>query len=116
MSQSKSTADKIIQFPDNGGEIHVYDMGDSGTVCSCTFNPGWKWSTHLKPLLPNSPSSCQMRHVGICTEGCVKILMDDGTWFDINKGDAFSIAPGHDAYCEATTKLVDYHKSISDIP
>ena len=50
----------------------------SGTaVLRGTFEPGWRWSEHVKPLAKTD--SCQAAHAGYVLSGRMGIRMDDGT-------------------------------------
>ena len=44
--------------------------------------------------------SCQVRHLGVLTEGRVRVIHDDGTETTYGAGDAYSVMPGHDAWVE----------------
>lgn len=59
------------------------------------FQPGWRWSTHLKPTA--GTGSCQAAHLGIQLSGTMHIRMDDGTEMDIGPG-VVNIPPGHDGW------------------
>ena len=59
------------------------------------FEPGWKWSTNLKPIAKTD--SCQVSHLGYCVSGRMKIYMDDGSEEEVGPGQAVAIPPGHDA-------------------
>jgi hypothetical protein len=60
-----------------------------------TFEPGWKWSECVKPVV--GTDSCQVHHVGVVQAGRLHITHEDGTEADIGPGDAYVIEPGHDA-------------------
>jgi hypothetical protein len=59
------------------------------------LEPGWRWSECIKPVV--GTDSCELRHVGYAGAGSMHVVQDDGTEFDINAGDAYTIDPGHDA-------------------
>ncbi|MDX6689745.1 MAG: hypothetical protein QOG15_1202 [Solirubrobacteraceae bacterium] len=61
-----------------------------------TFAPGWKWSECIKPVV--GTESCQAEHLGYAVSGRIHIAHEDGTEVDIAPGDAYQIAPGHDAW------------------
>jgi hypothetical protein len=63
-----------------------------------TLEPGWRWSEAVKPIV--GTDSCQVAHVGYAISGHLHVVMDDGTELDIKGGDAYEIAPGHDAWVE----------------
>ena len=44
--------------------------------------------------------SCQVRHLGVVTNGRVRVTHDDGTETTYGAGDAYSVKPGHDAWVE----------------
>ena len=67
-----------------------------GHVGYCSFDPGWRWSTSIGPLL--GTPSCPVRHVGYTISGTVRFRMDDGQTFDIAPGSAFDVPPGHDKW------------------
>ena len=66
------------------------------TVGRAVFQPGWKWSAHVKPIAKTK--SCEAPHFGYQVSGKMQIVMDDGTEFVVNAGDAMNIPPGHDAW------------------
>ena len=61
-----------------------------------TLEPGWRWSTHVKPTVGGE--SCQRRHVKIFVSGRQRIRMDDGTEMEFGPGDVAIIDPGHDGW------------------
>ena len=64
-------------------------------VSKGTFEPGWKWSVNLKPIAQTD--SCQVEHLGYVISGRMRVVMDDGTQFEVGPDDLFSLPPGHDA-------------------
>jgi quercetin dioxygenase-like cupin family protein len=69
---------------------------DGGTAMRAVFEPGWRWSQHVKPLA--GTASCQASHSGYVLSGRMKIVMDDGTEGEVGPGDFMQVAPGHDAW------------------
>lgn len=61
-----------------------------------TFEPGWRWSEHVKPIA--GTDSCQAAHMGYCVSGRMAILMDYGHQMEFGPGDFMVAAPGHDAW------------------
>ncbi len=61
-----------------------------------TFEPGWRWSEHVKPIA--GTDTCQAPHLLYCLSGRMHVAMDDGSEAEIGPGDVASIAPGHDAW------------------
>jgi hypothetical protein len=64
-------------------------------VGKATFEPGWRWSQDVKPLM--GTESCEFPHLGYVLSGRMRVRMDDGSEGEIATGDVFAIAPGHDA-------------------
>src|SRR5437762_13692667 len=92
-------------FQDKGNAA-VVNVGGHPVLFG-TFEPGWKWSSHVKPIA--GTESCQATHLLYCISGRMKIVMADGTEGEIGPGDVASIAPGHDAWTvgDATSVAVD---------
>src|SRR6266480_2069451 len=68
---------------------------ESGTG-RATFEPGWQWSKHVKPIAQTE--SCQAPHMGYYISGRMKVVMDDGQETEFGPGDFAVIPPGHDAW------------------
>jgi len=77
------------------GKIELITL-NGVTFGRATCEPGWRWSTHVKPIA--GTSSCQAAHLGVQLSGVMHIKMDDGTEMDIKPGQAVNIPPGHDAW------------------
>jgi class 3 adenylate cyclase len=71
------------------------ELGDL-TVGRQTLEPGWRWSTHIRPHVGGE--WCQARHVGVLLSGRLGIKLRDGTTFELGPDDVFDIPPGHDGY------------------
>jgi len=69
---------------------------DSGPVGRATFEPGWKWSEHIKPIA--GTDSCMVAHTGYFVSGRMKVVMDDGAEMEYGPGDLMIASPGHDAW------------------
>ena len=86
--------DEVRPFADKG-RAHVVNLS-SGPVGKGTFEPGWRWSEHIKPIA--GTDSCQTAHLGYVLSGRMHVKMDDGTEGEVGPGDAVRIDPGHDAW------------------
>ena len=83
------------------------------------FEPGWKWSTHVKPLAKTK--SCEAPHFQYQISGTMKIVMDDGTTRECKAGDVSLLPTGHDAWVVGNEPVVvgdfqgmaDYAKQAS---
>jgi class 3 adenylate cyclase len=69
---------------------------DEVTVGRSEFNPGWRWSTDLAPIM--GTRSCQVHHLGHAVSGLIHVRMDDGEELDIPPDSIYEIPPGHDAW------------------
>ena len=69
---------------------------DEVTVGRSEFNPGWRWSTDLAPIMRTK--SCQVHHLGHAVSGLIHVRMDDGGELDIPPDSIYEIPPGHDAW------------------
>ncbi|MGA8296643.1 MAG: cupin domain-containing protein [Acidimicrobiales bacterium] len=95
-------ADETRAFQDKG-RVEIVNVGD-GVVGRATFEPGWKWSDHVKPMA--GTDSCQAAHFGYVLSGRQVIHMDDGTEMEIGAGDIVSIPAGHDGWTIGTEPCV----------
>ena len=90
-----ASPDEVREMKDGMGRVELVDLG-SGLVARASFEPGWKWSEHVKPIA--GTDSCQAAHVGYVISGRMKIVMDDGEEAEVGPGDFMTEAPGHDAW------------------
>ena len=77
------------------GKAELIKLGDA-TVGRFTFEPGWRWSECVKPLV--GTESCQSDHLGYADSGKMHVVSDDGSEVDITSGQAYLIPAGHDAW------------------
>jgi len=85
--------DEVRTFPK--GKVELVKIGGA-VIGRATFEPGWKWSTSLQPLVKTK--SCEAPHFQYHISGTIKILMDDGTQFECKTGDVSLLPEGHDAW------------------
>jgi quercetin dioxygenase-like cupin family protein len=106
-AKSLSQPDEVRAFEDNKGAVNIVTLG-SGDVGLGTFEPGWRWSEHVKPKA--GTASCQVQHIGYVMKGRMKVVMDDGSEVEVGPGDAFHMPPGHDAWTvgEEACELLDF--------
>jgi hypothetical protein len=78
------------------GKGHADVVNIAGRVVGRgVFEPGWRWSTNVKPIA--GTDSCQVSHLGYIISGRMKVTSDDGTVGEIGPGDVYALHPGHDA-------------------
>ena len=106
--QTKSMQKKTLNTPD---EIRTFDKGkvELATVGTVTFGrasfePGWKWSESVKPLVKTE--YCEAPHVQYHISGLLKIRMVDGSEQEFGPGDVGVIPSGHDAWVVGTEPVV----------
>ena len=92
---------EVREFPK--GKVELITI-NGVTFGRATFNPGWKWSTHLKPIA--GTESCQAPHLGVQLSGTMHIKMDDGTEMDLPPGSVVNIPPGHDGWVVGNDPVV----------
>jgi len=66
------------------------------TFGRATLQPGWKWSTCVKPMA--NTKSCEAPHLQYHVSGRLRIRMDDGAEAEYGPGDVALVPPGHDAW------------------
>jgi len=87
------TPDEVREFPN--GRVELFKIGGA-TVGRATLEPGWKWSTSLKPIAQTK--SCEAPHFQYHVSGILKVRMDDGTELECKPGDVSLLPSGHDAW------------------
>ena len=97
-----------VNLPD---EVRRFDKGKielvtvaGATVGRATLEPGWKWSTCVKPIAKTG--SCQSAHYGYQLSGIMTTRMDDGTEMTSNAGDVVNIPAGHDSWVVGDVPVV----------
>lgn len=101
--KSSQNPDEIRPFKDGKGKMAVFNVGDM-TVGRGEFEPGWRWSQHVKPIA--GTDSCQANHTGIILEGRMVVKMNDGPEMEFGPGDVFCMPPGHDAWVVGDKRCV----------
>jgi len=69
---------------------------DEVTVGRSEWDPGWRWSVDLGPIM--GTRSCQIHHLGHSVSGVLHVVMDDGEALEIPPDSIYEIPPGHDAW------------------
>src|SRR5947199_3935892 len=84
--------EEVRPFADSSGKLELVNLA-GGPVGRATFEPGWQWSKHVKPIA--GTASCQASHMGYVISGHMKIVMDDGEEAEFGPGDFMVCPPGH---------------------
>ncbi len=92
-------------------EVRTFDKGtlelvtmDGVTFGRATLQPGWKWSTCVKPIA--NTESCQAAHLQYQISGRLHVVMDDGSEMEFGPGDVAQLPPGHDAWVVGNEPVV----------
>ena len=114
---------KSLNNPD---EVRIFDKGKlelvkigGAIIGRATFQPGWKWSESVKPLVKTK--SCEAPHFQYHVSGTLRIRMDDGTEVECKPGDVSFLPMGHDAWVVGKEPvvvvdfqgMVDYAKKLA---
>jgi hypothetical protein len=99
---------KTVSQPDerrtfDKGQVDLVSLGGV-TFGHATLQPGWKWSTCVKPLVKTT--SCQAPHLQYQVSGRLRVVMDDGSEQEFGPGDVALIPPGHDAWVVGSEPVV----------
>jgi class 3 adenylate cyclase len=75
------------------------------TISHEVLQPGWRWSTHVKPIVRTD--RCEFHHVAIVVAGRMAIETRNGELREVGPGDVYDAAPGHDAWVVGTEPFVE---------
>ena len=100
-SKSLNMPEEVRKF--DKGKVELVNVAGA-TIGRATFEPGWKWSTCVKPIA--NTNSCQAAHFGYQVSGTMTTRMDDGTERTSKGGDVLNIPPGHDAWVVGNEAVV----------
>ena len=106
--------DVILKRFEKPDEVRVFEKGKfelvhlgGMTIGRATYEPGWKWSTHVGRAL--GKTSCDVEHVGMVVTGSATAAMEDGRVIEMKPGDIFYIEPGHDSWVIGDQPYVSLH-------
>ena len=90
------------------GRLDLLNIG-GGVVGRLEFQPGWRWSEHIKPAA--GTELCEAPHFQYHLQGTLRIRMEDGTEFDAVPGDVTALPSGHDAWVvgDEPVVIVDWY-------
>src|SRR5579864_4437529 len=78
--------------PFEKSKIAKTKLGDYLFMVS-TFEPGWRWSEHVKPVARTE--YCEVPHAGVMLSGRMRVRMADGTEEEFGPGDLYVIPGGY---------------------
>jgi hypothetical protein len=93
--------DEVREFPK--GKLELIKIGGA-TIGKATFQPGWKWSTSVQPLVKTT--TCEAPHFQYHISGTLMVKMDDGTMLECKPGMVSLLPHGHDAWVVGNEPVV----------
>ncbi len=107
IQRSFGSPEEVRPFEEDSGQLELINL-DGAPVGRATFQAGWQWSKHVKPIA--GTDSCQAAHMGYFISGRMKIVMDDGEEAEFGPGDLMVCPPGHDAWIvgDETCVVIDW--------
>ena len=112
MTSSLDTVLKRFESPDEvrefvKGKLEIVTIAGQ-TLGRATYEPGWKWSTHVGPI--TGQHRCLIEHLGVVLAGHATAAFDDGRVFDLTAGTVFYIPPEpHDSWVVGSEPYVSLH-------
>lgn len=92
-AKSFDRPDQVVEGP--GVTEEIVRLGTL-VVARGTHAPGWRWSTHIQPIV--GTERCQVRHVGVVLSGRIGVELPDGSSLEAGPGTVYDIPPGHDGW------------------
>ena len=91
---------KALSVPDerrsfDKGQLELVTLGGV-TFGRATLQPGWKWSTCVKPIV--STQSSEAVRLQYHVSGRLRVRMDDGSEDEFGPGEVSLLPSGHDAW------------------
>ena len=94
------------------GKFEIVRLGGV-TIGRATYQPGWKWSTHVGPEL--GLDRCPLEHVGLVISGEATAAFEDGRMIPLRAGELFHIPPEpHDSWVVGQEPYVSLHFLAAD--
>ena len=80
---SLNEPEEVRTFEAGKGHLDLVNL-DAGPVGRAIFQPGWRWSEHVKPIA--GTDSCQAAHTCYFLAGRMSVLSDDGQQIEYGRG------------------------------
>ncbi|HWC77445.1 MAG TPA: cupin domain-containing protein, partial [Blastocatellia bacterium] len=89
------------------GKFEIVKIGEM-TIGRATYEPGWKWSTHVSPTA--GTAFCEVEHLGMVISGTATAAMKDGKVYELVPGTVFYVPPiAHDSWVIGDEPYVSLH-------
>ena len=95
--------DETVRF--ERGVAELVSVGPL-TISREVLQPGWRWSTHVKPIVRTE--RCEFHHVAFVIAGRMAIETRDGELREVAAGDVYDAAPGHDAWVVGNEPFIEH--------
>jgi hypothetical protein len=79
-----------------GGVALDVARAGGGRVKRLIYPPGFRWSSHMKPLVGGD--RCEHAHVGFLARGQIHVEYADGCKVELRAPQVVAIEPGHDGW------------------
>jgi len=97
--------DEVREF--EKGRFEIVRLGGM-TIGRATYQPGWKWSEHVRPLA--GTEFCEVAHVGLVLSGRATAAMMGGETVELGPGSLFHVpAAPHDSWVVGDEPYVSLH-------
>ena len=85
-----------------------------GQIQRTTYQSGYRWSESIGAVI--GADRCQVEHIGYVASGQLHVEHDDGSTGEAKAGEAFRIAPGHDAWVvgDEPVVLIEFQGMLRD--
>ena len=110
-TKSFDRPDETRRFPHGVGAF--VDIG-SLAIGRAILEPGWRWSTDIKPAV--GTELCELHHVHVLVAGRMAFQTDGGDLHEFEANDVMDIQPGHDAWVvgDQAVVLLDISGNVWD--
>jgi hypothetical protein len=103
--KSFDAPDEVREF--EKGRFEIVRLGGM-TLGRATYQPGWKWSEHVRPSAKTP--LCEVEHVGLVISGRAVADFGQGRVVELTPGRAFYIPPvPHDSWVVGREPYVSLH-------
>jgi len=99
-----------LRTPDKT-RVEVLNWGHF-SVGRFTFEPGWTWESCVKPSA--GTDHCEKEHYGYCVSGELEVWTPEGEHIHVTAGNAYHIAPNHDAKVVGSEPFVGIEWNSAD--
>ena len=109
--KSLERPDEARQFPHGIGTF--VEIG-SLAIGRAVLEPGWRWSTDIKPAV--GTELCELHHLHVLLAGRMAFRTEEAETHEFAPSDVMDIPPGHDAWVvgDEPVVLLDISGNVSD--